>query len=161
MRPAHAQGGGLLPVRVKLGILNLQDGRARDLGGNPLFLGEVDLALPSRGSGRTIFSLGYQERRGNGGLLRVVPITAAQVFSLPNPGAAVTGNVYYGLGVGAYILRGTDNGASENKTTFGGFGVVGYQTPVAYFVEAKYQLVAGKVQGARPSGVLLAVGRRF
>ena len=72
----------------------------------------------------------------------------------------MTGNIYAGAGLGAYLVRAQTPVASESKTTVGGFGVVGYQFPSKLFVEAKYH-IAGRVNGARPGGLAVMVGTSF
>jgi hypothetical protein len=69
--------------------------------------------------------------------------------------------VYYGGGIGAYITHAKTGGITENKTLFGGFGVVGYQFPIPYFVEAKYHQTLGGVRSLSPNGIQLSLGRRF
>jgi hypothetical protein len=157
---AHAQ---LLPLRLKIGIVNLTDAAAKNIAGTPAYTGEADFVLPSLGSGgSTILTAGIQERRSNGNELRIVPLTISRTSNLPNPAAVVTGNFYYGAGVGAYVMQAKVAGFSKDKTNFGGFGVVGYQFPlVGIFAEAKYQLVSGSVLGAHGSGVLLMIGKRL
>jgi hypothetical protein len=152
-QPAAAQTGGILPLRIKAGVLLPEDG-------GTAFNGEVDLAIPTLGAGRTLITAGYAEGKENGRRLRIIPVTVARIFSPPNPAAGVTGNIYFGLGVGAYFLRASGGGVSEEKTRVGGFGVAGYQFPSTFFVEAKYH-VAGKVAGLSPNGVALLLGRRF
>ena len=151
--PAAAQTAGILPVRIKAGVLLPQDG-------GTAFNGEVDLAVPTPGAGQTMLTAGYAEGRENGRKLRIIPVTIARIFAPPNPVAGVTGNVYFGIGVGAYFLRASGGGASESKTRPGGFAMAGYQFPSALFVEAKYH-VTGEVAGLSPNGVALLLGRRF
>ena len=158
-KPAAAQDSPL-PIKVKLGVLLPTDGDTKDFAGNTHFMGEVDLNIPLPGVGNTVLTAGYSQGSRGGRKLRVIPLTIAQVFSPPNPAAGLTGNVYFGVGVGAYLLRASGDGDTENKTTFGGFGVVGYQFPNAYFVEAKYH-VAGDVAGLSPNGPAFLVGRKF
>lgn len=147
-RSAQAQ----LALRGKLGAYLPRD---RDTS-RTAFLGEADAILPNFGAGRYVVSAGYIQ----GGGLRIVPLTIGRYFSPPNPLGSITGNVYAGVGLGPYFVRASSNGDSQSKTTLGGYAVVGYQLPNPYFVEAKYHLV-GKVGGVRPSGLALAVGRRF
>ncbi len=160
-RAAHAQGVGLLPLRVKIGALLPSQSATKDRAGSVIPAGELDLRIPrlfSGGNGSTYASIGYQDRGG----LRTVPLTLSRTFSPKNPLKIATGNPYFGLGAGAYFLKGDDGiGASQSKTTFGGFAQIGYQFPVPYFIEAKYQLVAGKADGLSPNGLLLFVGRKF
>lgn len=158
---AKAQTTSLLPVRVKIGIAKLQNSGTRDAVGDYLYMAEADLFIPSTsGGGRSMISAGYQERSDKGNRLRVIPLTLSKISSLTNPAAAVTGNLYYGLGAGLYLLHGTTNGSTESKTRPGGFAVAGYQFN-SWFVEAKYQIVSGKAAGMSPNGVLFALGKSF
>ena len=158
---AHAQGVGLLPVRVKIGASLPTQSETKDRVGDIIPAAELDLRIPrlfAGGGGSTYASIGYQDRGG----LRTIPITLSKTFSPVNPLKVATGNVYFGLGAGAYLLQGDDGiGPSQSKTTFGGFAQAGYQFPNPYFIEAKYQLVAGKADGLSPTGLVLFVGRKF
>lgn len=154
---AHAQSTGLLPIRAKLGVVLPSNTTTKDRVGDVIPTGEIDLRIP-RFLGGSFASIGYQERGG----LRTVPITISRTYGPANPLQAVTGNVYFGLGAGVYLLHGDDGvGSSNSKTTVGGFGQIGYQFPNPYFVEAKYQAVVGKADGLTPNGLVLFVGRRF
>lgn len=156
-RSALAQSTGVLPIRAKIGVLLPSNSSTKDEAGEVVPAGELDLRIP-RFLGGSFASIGYQERGG----LRVVPITLSRTFGPANPLQSVTGNVYFGLGAGAYLLRGDDGvGDSNSKTTIGGFGQIGYQFPSSFFVEAKYQAVAGKADGLSANGLVLFVGRSF
>jgi hypothetical protein len=158
-QPAKAQET-VLPIRLKLGVLLPTDSDVRDLVGNPIFSGEVQVDLPSLGQGRSAVSLGYLERGSHGNSFRAIPLTLTRFFSPPNPLAGTTGNLYFGGGVGVYFLhRGGDG--SANATKFGIHGVVGYQFPNPWFVEGKYHLVSGGVNGLSPNGLDIYVGRKF
>ncbi|RYX83670.1 hypothetical protein EON83_13780 [bacterium] len=160
-RAAHAQSTGLVPVRVKIGALLPTQSAAKSLSGSIVPAGEVDVRIPSF-LGGSFATIGYQERGRNGGNLRTVPLTISRTFSPPNPAGAVTGNVYFGLGAGAYLLNGRNGaGDSQSRVTVGGFAQVGYQTTSKIFVEAKYQITAQKAAGLSPNGVLLFVGTSF
>jgi hypothetical protein len=159
--PANAQTTGLVPLRGKVGAF-LPQGNAQDSFGNTHFNAEVELLLPRvfPGSGITGVNVGYSQGSRDGNKLRMIPVTVEKLFGLPNPAAAVTGNIYGGAGIGPYFVRVSGNRGSESKTTIGGFGVVGYQFPSKLFVEAKYHL-AGRVGGVSPKGFALLVGRSF
>ena len=156
-RAAHAQDTGLLPVRVKIGALLPTDGTTKDEAGDIIPAAELDVRIP-RLFGGSFASIGYQDRGG----LRTVPITISRTFGPKNILKPVTGNAYFGLGAGVYLLKGDDGiGDSQSKTTVGGFAQAGYQFPNPYFIEAKYQLVAQKADGLSANGLMLFVGRRF
>jgi hypothetical protein len=156
---AHSQSTGLIPVRAKVGAF-LPQSSGKDFAGSTNFIVEGDVAIPNLSAGKIFVSAGYSQGSNNGNKMRVIPITIGRYFAAPNPLASVTGNVYGGLGAGAYLVRASTPVSSESKTTIGGFGVVGYQFPSKFFVEAKYH-IAGKVNGARPSGLAIMVGRSF
>ena len=159
--PAQAQDTStLFPVRAKIGVLMPSDKNTRNFSGSTQFNIEADLALPNLGQGKYFVSAGYSQGSRSGNKLRVIPVTIGRMFSPLNPAKSITGNLYFGAGVGPYFLRASNGVASASKTTVGGYGVVGYQLPNPYFVEAKYHL-AGKVAGINPSGLAVMVGRRF
>ncbi len=163
-KPAAAQLGSIIPIRVKAGIFTPQDKDTRNAAGSTVFNAEIDLTVPSPGAGQTIFTAGYAEGSKSGRRFRMIPLTVSQVFSPPNPAAGLTGNVYFGVGAGVYLLRASGGGGtatgSREKTTFGGFAVVGYLFPQTYFIEGKYH-VAGDVDGLSPNGLAILLGRRF
>ena len=157
---AHAQNTGLIPVRAKLGVVYPTNSGTRTLTGSTHLGGEVDVALPRFLGGRYMVSAGFFQGSDSGNKLRMIPVTLGRYFQPPNPVGSLTGNVYAGAGIGPYFLRGQVGGVSDNKVTIGGFGSVGYQFPNPYFIEAKYHLV-GKVNGLRPGGLAVMVGRHF
>lgn len=157
---AEAQDTGLIPVRVKLGGLYPGNGNTRNATGNVHLGGEVDVALPKLFGGKYFLSASYLQGSDNGNKLRMIPLTIGRYFQPPNPAKSLTGNVYAGAGLGAYLLRGQVGATSDSRTTIGGYGSVGYQFPNPYFVEAKYHLT-GKVNGLRAGGLSLMVGRHF
>lgn len=159
---AQAQTTGLLPIRAKIGALLPAQSEARDNAGSIVPMAEVDIRIP-RILGANFVSLGIQTRSNNGGRLRVVPVTLSRTFQPGNPLGAVTGSPYFGVGAGAYFLNGRNgnSGQSDSKIAPGAFGQIGYGFPNKLFVEAKYQIVAGKVAGLRPNGLVLAIGRSF
>ncbi|WP_157947542.1 outer membrane beta-barrel protein [Abditibacterium utsteinense] len=158
---AHAQSTGIVPVRVKIGALLPAQSAARDNAGSLVPAAEVDVRIP-RILGADFVSLGIQTRSNNGGRLRVVPVTISRTFQPSNPLGRVTGSPYFGVGAGAYFLNGKNSGGeSDSKIAPGAFGQAGYQFPNKFFVEAKYQIVAGKVAGLRPNGLVLSLGRSF
>lgn len=158
-----ARAQGILPVRVKLGVLLPSDGETKKATGDTHIAAEVDVALPSALTmGSYVASIGYAQSTRSGAKLTTVPITVSRIFSPPNPATRLTGNVYFGVGAGMYILHASGGGRSDNETTFGGFGVVGYSLPGgATFIEAKYHVVAKDAGGLKPTGLAVLVGRRF
>ncbi|HEX8551696.1 MAG TPA: hypothetical protein VF681_09095 [Abditibacteriaceae bacterium] len=158
---AHAQRTGLIPVRAKIGVNLPRSSATKNFAGNVGYGAEADIALPRLfGAGRTFVSAGYFQNSNNGNKLRMIPVTVGRYFAPPNPVGAVTGNVYFGAGLGPYFLRASSGGASTSKTTLGGFATAGYQFPNPYFIEAKYHLV-GKVGGLNPSSLIIMGGRHF
>ena len=158
-KPAAAQGTGTLPIRAKLGVF-LPRGDAKEFAGSTHFSGEVDVAIPSLGMGRTLVTAGYYQGSKSGRKLRMIPVTITKVLSPPNPAGRITGNVYFGIGAGLYFLRASGDDDSDSKVRPGGFAMAGYQFPNPYFVEAKYH-IAGSVSGVSPRGLAILVGRRF
>ena len=156
----RAQDTGLIPVRAKLGLNYPTDSGTRNATGSVHLGGEVDVALPKIFGGKYIVSAGYFEGSDKGNKLRTIPLTIGRYFQPPNPAKSLTGNVYAGAGIGAYLLRGQVGAVSDSKTTIGGYGSVGYQFPNPFFVEAKYHLT-GKVNGLRGGGLTVMVGRHF
>lgn len=160
--PTSAQAqNSPLPIRLKLGVLSAQDRDVRNYVGSTLYGGEVEVGLPGITGGQTVVSLGYFERRRSGNSFRTIPLTISRLYSPPNPTSGLTGNVYFGFGGGLYYLH-KGGGDSDNETTFGGFGVVGYRFPrrLAIFdlVEAKFHLVAGSANGLTPNGFTFMAG---
>ena len=156
---ARAQDTGLIPFRAKVGAFFPQ-GSGQDFAGKTNFVIEGDLAIPNLSAGKLFVSAGYIQGSNNGFKLRTIPITVGRYFAAPNPLKGITGNIYAGAGLGAYLVRAQTPVSSESKTTVGGFGVVGYQFPSKLFVEAKYH-IAGRVNGARPGGLAVMVGTSF
>ena len=159
-RPSQAQTTGLVPVRVKVGALLASQSNTRESVGSVLPAAEVDVRIPAI-LGANFVSLGIQTRSKDGDRLRVVPLTLTKTFQPPNPVGRITGSPYFGVGGGPYFLNGRRGGESNSKVALGGFGQVGYQFPSKFFVEAKYQLVAGKSAGMSANGLALYVGRAF
>ena len=161
MQTARAQDTGIVPLRFKLGALLPSGSDSKDAAGSIVPTAEIDFRLPRLFTGATL-SAGIQQRSKDGGKLRVIPLTVSKTFSPPNPVGSVTGYLYYGAGAGVYLLNGRKNGDdSDSKTTIGGFAQLGYQLPNKFFIEGKYQLAAGKVNGLSANGVLLFIGRSF
>jgi len=159
-RPARAQDTGLIPVRVKVGALFPSSGGTRDLTGSWHLGAEADVALPHLLGGRYMVSVGYFQGSDSGNKLRMIPVTIGRFIQPPNPAKRLTGNVYGGVGIGPYFVRGTVAGVSDSKVAIGGYASAGYQFPNPYFIEAKYHLVS-KVNGLRPGGLAVMVGRHF
>lgn len=160
-RPAQAQTTGLIPLRVKVGAALPSSGTTRENAGSVVPAAEVDVRIP-RFLGGSYFTAGIQSRSHNGGHLNVIPLTISRTFQPGNPVDALTGSPYFGIGAGAYLLNGKKAGNdSDSNVTVGGFGQAGYQFPNKFFVEAKYQLVAGRANGLSANGLLLFVGRSF
>jgi hypothetical protein len=156
---AHAQSTGLIPFRAKIGAFFPQSS-GKTVAGSTTINVEGDIALPELMAGKVFLSAGYAQGSDNGGKLRVIPVTLGRYFAPPNPLGGVTGNVYFGAGLGAYFVKADNGVTSDSSVKPGGFGVVGYQFPNPYFIEAKYHIV-GKTNGINPSGFALMVGRHF
>ncbi|GEM_PF-1652965 len=161
-RPAAAQVNSPLPIRLKAGVLLPSSGETKRETSNTHFAAEVDVFLPiTIPYGGNIATVGYYENFSGDRKLRTIPITLSTISSPSNPVGAVTGNLYYGGGIGAYIMQASGGGEpSKSGTRFGGFLVVGYQTPTNFFAEAKY-IQAGDVDGLRPNGFTFFIGTRL
>ena len=155
-RAAQAQSS----FDVKVGIFAPTSGQLRDNSGSTDFDVEGEYHIPNFGQGHYVVSTGYLQNFNSGGRLRVIPLTVGRISSPWNPAGGVTGHVYYGYGIGAYFLHAANNGVSDSNTRLGGYGLVGYHFPSAYFVEAKY-IATGKVLGTDVNGIALLVGRNF
>ena len=154
-RPAQAQSP--VPIRLKLGALFATDGDVKDVAGSTLFSSEVEVRLPLS---QLSVSLGYTYGKKDGDSLQSIPLLINQRFSPPNPLSGTIGNVYFGAGIGLYFLHRGGSG-SKSDTKIGGRGLVGYQFPNPFFVEAQYHLVAGGVNGLSPNGPVLYGGYKF
>ena len=164
---AQAQVGNIIPIRLKLGVLLPSDRDTKDLAGSTHLSGEIDVSLPSSGGGQqSLVSVGYSRGSRHGGTYTVIPVSLTKISSPPNPAGRVTGNVYYGAGVGLYFVKATgipqdEGNYSKSRTLFGTSLVAGYQTPFSFFVEAKYHLVIGTIDGYSPNGLSLFIGRHL
>jgi hypothetical protein len=166
---ARAQISNIIPVRLKLGVLLPTDRETKDLAGSTHLSGEIDVAVPFGGGngGQTLLSVGYSRGSRGEGRYQVIPVSLTKISSPPNPVGRVTGNVYYGAGVGLYFVQATGIpggdgfSSSKKRTLFGGSLVAGYQSPLAFFVEGKYHLVTGTVEGYSPNGLSIFIGKRL
>ncbi|MES2463760.1 MAG: hypothetical protein V4671_24590 [Armatimonadota bacterium] len=171
---AQAQVSNIIPIRVKLGVFLPNDRDTKDLSNSTHFSGEVDVALPFTGGsgGQTLLSVGYSRGSRGDRSYQVIPVSLTKISSPPNPVGRVTGNVYYGAGVGLYFVRagnysvsngntGSSSLESKSRTLFGASLVAGYQTPLSFFIEGKYHLVTGSVEGYSPNGLSVFIGKRL
>lgn len=164
---AQAQVSNIIPIRVKLGVFLPTDRDTKDLSNSTHFSGEIDVALPFSGGsgGQTLLSVGYSRGSRGDGNYQVIPVSLTKINSPPNPVGRVTGNVYYGAGLGLYFVRANVNlgseGFTKSRTLFGSSLVAGYQTPTSFFIEAKYHLVIGTVEGYSPNGLSVFIGKRL
>lgn len=166
---AQAQISKIIPVRLKIGAFLPSDRDTKDLSGNTHFSGEIDVAIPFSGGGGqpSLISVGYSRGSRGGSSYTVIPVSLTKISSPPNPAGRLTGNVYYGAGIGLYFVRASgipqeegDN-FSKSRTLFGASLVAGYQTPLSFFIEGKYHLVTGTVNGYSPNGLSLFIGKRL
>ena len=175
---AQAQVSHIIPIRLKLGVLLPNDRDTKNLAGNTHLSGEIDVSLPSSGGGQqSLISVGYSRGSRHGGTYTVIPVSLTKISSPGNPAKGLTGNVYYGAGFGLYFVRasgltqyfpGGENGEgaslrvySKSRTLFGTSLVAGYQTPFSFFVEAKYHVVIGTIDGYSPNGLSVFIGRHL
>jgi hypothetical protein len=166
---AQAQVSNIIPIRLKLGVLLPNDRDTKELAGNTHLSGEIDVAIPfSGGSGQpSLISVGYSRGSRGGRSYTVIPVSLTKLSSPPNPASRVTGNIYYGAGVGLYFVRASGipqdeaGSFSKSRTLFGASLVAGYQTPLSFFIEGKYHLVTGTVEGYSPNGLSVFIGKRL
>ncbi|MES2464865.1 MAG: hypothetical protein V4671_30235 [Armatimonadota bacterium] len=178
-QPALAQrsnNSNILPIRLKLGVFLPSDRDTRKVSGSTHLSGEVDVALPfsDRSGAQTFLSVGFSKRNGTGfgigSSYQVIPISLTQISSPQNPVGRVTGSIYYGAGVGLYfvkvtgLVRAASVGSfvySKSRALIGTSLVAGYQTPASFFIEGKYHVVTGTVEGYSPNGLSVFVGKRL
>ena len=177
---AQAQKNSVLPIRVKLGVLLPSDRDTRNLVGNTHRSGEIDVGLPFAEGNRQQLrlsvgvSLGSRRRDGLNTGYTVVPVSLTSIRLLPKPLGKAAGEIYYGVGVGVYfthasgLLRyiGQGEGSvyqvySKKRTLLGTSLVAGYQMRSSFFVEGKYHIVVGTVDGYSPNGLSLFIGKRL
>jgi hypothetical protein len=151
-RAAHAQTETLMPIRIKAGLFEPSSG-------GPDYGGEVDVVQAGSGGAMGLLSAGYFTADHGGRTFRDIPIGLSKVTGLANPASGVTGNIYVGGGFGVYFLQASGGGeASQSETRYGAFFQAGYQTPFSLFIEAKYHLVSGGVDGFSANGLNVFVG---
>lgn len=155
IKPASAQvpvlGG---PAEVVVGDFIPTETNARHFGGSNQLSLEARYALPSPPLVplKTMLSAGVEEGGANGGHSTIVPLTVAEYLGSGGLNPLHFKSLYAGVGVGAYLI---DETGHTSAGRFGGFAAVGYNTPIAVFVEAKYQIVE------YGDGVTLSVGAHF
>jgi len=164
-KAAHAQASlpSVVPhFRLKLGVFTPADSATRSAFGKVLPSGEIDAQVPVGSSGISLLSVGYTEGRRDGRNFRDIPVGLSQVTYAGNPASGLTGNIYYGGGFAFHFMHVSGGGqASESKKPFGAFIQVGYQSPLSYFIEAKYNLVSASVGGVKANGLVLYLGKRL
>lgn len=160
---ARAQGVGVPAIRVKLGVFLPNDSDTKSFAGSTHYGGEVDLATPVTSGGQGFLSLGYTQGRRGGRSYQVIPLGLSKVNYFGNPVAGLTGNIYFGGGVGAYFLHASGGGtSSQSKTRFGAFLQAGYVTPLSgIFIEGKYHFVNGDLNGLGASGLSVFIGKKL
>lgn len=89
---------------------------------------------------------------------RIIPVLVNWRQHAANDEMASTG-FFYGIGAGAYFLKGEADGYSESKTKFGLAPFVGIEGE-NWQGELKYNFV-GKFEGIRVDNLLLTFGYRF
>ena len=89
---------------------------------------------------------------------RIIPVLVNWRQHAANDDMASTG-FFYGIGAGAYFIRGETDGYSSSKTKFGLAPFVGIEGET-WQGEMKYNFV-GKYEGVRVDNLLLTFGYRF
>lgn len=166
---AFAAPGPNLPIlggpgAIAAGVFVPTSGASKDLGGStqlsvefrytiPLVGDILSLAVPTQ----TVITAGVQTGSKSGGRSTIIPITVGQLFS-PRGSSPTSGkSLFFGGGIGAYIINHDGNGSIIGRTTtkVGGFGELGYNLTQFLFVDAKYQFVS------EANGLTANVGLRF
>jgi hypothetical protein len=145
----------LVPLRVKLGVLQPQ-GRTAETFGSQHYGVQVDIA-GSKQADATTLSVGYFQARRNGQSMRTIPVLLTKTSEGSSPVSGLTG-FYSGTGFGIYFI---DAAGSGLKQRFGGYFSGGYRVSGGFYVEAQYHLISGNVNGFRPNGLAILLGRRF
>ena len=160
---AQAAPATVVPhLRIKLGIFNPGDSSTRAFAGGTLPNGEIDASVPeSTSSGTSMLSIGYTEGRKDGRDFRDVPIGLSEVNFMGNPASGITGNVYLGGGAALHIIHVGGDGESSDKKVLGVFLQGGYQTPTSFFIEAKYYIAGGTVDGLKTTGLAIFLGKKI
>lgn len=154
-RPASAQlpviGG---PAAISVGDFLPSDYAPRHNGGASQFSIEARYALPGipLTGLRTIGEVGLEDGNRDGNHSTIVPLTIGEYLGGNGKSPLSMKNVYGGVGAGVYFVN--ENGLSS-AARIGGYAALGYNTPIALFVEAKYQVAE------HADGTTLSVGLRF
>ena len=154
-RPASAQlpllGG---PTAITAGVFVPTDSRPTHAGGGQQLSLEARYALPGvpfTGL-KTVVSVGLEDGSQGGGHSTIIPFTIGEYAGSGGVNPLKFKDAYIGAGLGPYLEN--ESGISTT-TRIGGFVAVGYNTPIALFVEGKYQFVQDG------SGFTASVGLRF
>lgn len=89
---------------------------------------------------------------------RAIPILVNWRQHAANDGMG-SSSMFYGVGAGAYLFRGEEDGDSMSKTKFGIAPFVGVEG-ANWQVELKYHFI-GKIEDVRVDNLLLTAGFRF
>lgn len=152
---------------IRLGAYFPFNRTAKNFVGKTWAGGGLDYVIQQKpGMSRTLLSVDYIERSGNGSTIRLIPVTIGQ-FMLQSAGEGQNSNVrpYLGIGVGAYFVHQnlpTVNGTmqSNDTTTIGGYLSAGLDISSNFLVEARYHILP-KIGGVNSTGLQLTAGVRF
>lgn len=166
-KDAHAQILSKPTFRLSAGGLPSPDGDVKRLVGSPYPLALAEISVPQLFGTNNYVGIGYGERRRDGNLFRVIPITLTHLYTPESAITRVTGYPYGGAGVALYLLRGRSGGQagqntqSDEQVAYGFTTIIGYQLPNAFFLEARYNAVTGSARSMSPGGLWLMAGFRL
>jgi hypothetical protein len=143
------------PTTITAGAFFPSGGTAKQNGGSSQLYVELRYGFPVSvplTPTRTVVSVGAEFGDANGGHSTIVPITIGEYWGAGGKSPFAANNYYVGAGVGPYI---ENMSGISTKAEFGGYGTIGYNIGLGFFVDAKYQVVANG------SGTLVGAGFRF
>jgi len=148
---------------IKLGVFRPQDGDVREFVGKSWFMAAYERVIKTMmpKSDELTVEIGYTQKNGDVDA-RVIPLTLNYRTYLKQGGdemMGIQGGAYAGAGVGAYLVRFSDDVSTESKTKFGANVFVGFAAK-DYLLELKYHFVS-KIEGVKPGGFALMAGYRF
>jgi hypothetical protein len=97
---------------------------------------------------RTVVSVAGEFGNKSGGHSDIIPITIGEYLGAGNKSPFAVQNFYAGVGLGAYFESIT---TKSSTASLGGYGTVGYNIALGFFVDAKYQ-IANNANGLTVEG---------
>jgi hypothetical protein len=143
------------PNTITAGAFFPSGGAAQKYGGSSQLYVEARYGLPvdiPLSPTRTVVSVAAEFGNSNGGRSLIIPVTIGEYASLSGKSPFSPNTAYAGAGLGVYI---ENSDVFSTTTRIGGYGTIGYNLGLGFFVDAKYQVVE------HGNGTLLGVGFRF